>query len=400
MVSLEKRQNVSEAINADADLRRIQRLLDGETISESETPRDGIREQLLQAISAKDGLKFNEIADDLGKRKIGPDCDWCQDDFLVFLLLLGNELFGHSVSCIQRVIEARRNTPNSLPQKINEVFAALYRQEFGIDGELAFLKVPFLHVTGHLKIGARDAGKVLTEVSDSELWNQFSPFLRLLTQKAHDLVLISRTPQVAETSDELIEGFKKHAKNLTLRQWWNVLCGLPGKLVLSVIGTIFGLGLIVILFGFGVGLVEKKFNVWRERPDRVYIEKVSTTQSNLPVEVSILGSDMQNMPTTLGNSSLNVCLTCEHFSTPTPSFVIEVSHPEKAIRKAVVFIQNTETGERPFTVIPVLKEHGRYRIVLPELETSVQLVILLNIEVGPKEVVSSVINRFVLRSLQ
>jgi len=400
MVSLEQRHDLAKAIKADPDLRRIQDLLDGGTVVGGNPLKNDIREQLLLSINAKDKRKFTEIGDDLAKRKIGPDSDWCQDDFLVFLLLLGNQMFGRSVSCLQRVIDARRHTPNSLPQKINEVFAALYRQEFAIDGELAFLKVPFLHLTGDLKIGPGDAEKVLTRVSDIEIWNQFSPFLRLLTQKAHDLVLTSRAPKIAETSEELIEGFKKHASNLTVRQWWNVIWSLPGKLVLSVMGAVLGLGVIAVLFGFGKGLVEEEFNAKRERPDRVTIAEVSTTPSNLPAEVVILSTALQSIPVASGNRSLNVAVTCAPFSALTPSFVIEVSHPEKAIRRAVAFVQHSNAGERPYTVVPVQKEEGRYRLLLPELESGAQLVVLLNVEIDSKEPVDALKNRFVLRTLQ
>jgi hypothetical protein len=76
-----------------------------------------------------------------------------------------------------------------------------------------------------------------------------------------------------------------------------------------------------------------------------------------------------------------------------------VSHPEKAIRRAIGFIQYTNNGERPFTVIPVQKEEGQYRLLLPELEAGAQLVILLNVEIDSKEAVDAVRNRFVLRTL-
>lgn len=400
MVSLTQRHDLADAIRADPDLQRIQALLDGGTVVGGNALNNDVRDQLLFAIHAKDGKKFNEIGVDLAKRKIGPKSDWCQDDFLVFLLLLGNQIFGHSVSCLQQVIDARRHTPNSLPQKINEVFAALYRQEFAIDGEMAFLKVPFLHLTGDLKIGPSDAEKVLASVSDIDLWNQFSPFLRLLTQKAHDLVLISRMPQVAETSEELIEGFKKHASSLTLRQWWNVLLSLPGKLVVSVVGAALVLGLIVVLFGFGKGLAEKEFKSDRKRPDVISLKSASATPSNLPSGAAIFQTFLQNNPATAGQRVLTVTLTCEPFSAPTPSFVIEVSHPEKAIQDAIAFTQEADTGERPFTVIPIQKDAGRYRLVLPQLDAGAQLVILVNIDIGPKETEDSVKSRFVLRSLQ
>ncbi len=400
MVPLTQRHDLADAIKADPDLKRIQDLLDGGTAEGGDAPKNDVRDQLLLSISAKDRKKFNEIGDDLAKRRIGPDSDWCQDDFLIFLLLLGNEMFGRSVSCLQRVIDARRHTPNSLPQKINEVFAALYRQEFAIDGELAFLKVPFLHVTGDLKIGPRDAEKVLAGVSDIDLWSQFSPFLRLLTQKAHDLVLISRAPRVAETSDELIEGFRKHASSLTLRQWWNVIVSLPGKPVVSVVGTLLGLGLFAVLFGFGKGLADKEFNTERKRPDAISVASVSEAPPNLPAEAAILQAFLQNVPPTAGQRVLTVALTCEPFPAASPSFVIEVSHPEKAIQNAIAFTQEAATGERAFTVIPVQKDAGRYRVVLPHLEAGAQLVVLLNIEIGPKETADSMKTRFVLRSLQ
>lgn len=400
MVSLEQRHDLASVIKADPDLRRIQELLEGGAIESGDSRKNDIHEQLLLSISAKDNKKFNEIADNLSKRKISPDSDWCQDDYLIFLLLLGNHMFGRSVSCLARVIDARRHTSNSLPQKINEVFAALYREEFGIDGELAFLKVPFLHLIGELHIGPRDAEKVLKQVADIELWNQLSPFLRLLTQKAHDLVLISRAPQVAETFEELIEGLKHRASNLTIRQWWSVIWSLPGKLLLSVMSIVLGSGIIIVLLGIGNGIAEKILSAKRERPDRVTIAEISTNPSDLPVEVSILGTVLESVPVATEKRSINVALTCDPFPGPTTSFVVEVSHPEKPIRRAVAFIQDKSVGERPYTIAPVQKEDGRYRLLLPELEANSQLAVLLNVEIDAKEDLDALKRRFVLRTLQ
>jgi len=172
--------------------------------------------------------------------------------------------------------------------------------------------------------------------------------------------------------------------------------------VFSVFGAISGLGLIVVLFGFGKGLLDKDFTAKRKRPDSVPIMDVSTTPSNLPTEVATLGMVLTNMvsKTGTGNSSANIALTCESFSAPTPSFVMEVSHPEKTIRNAIAFVQYKDVGERPYTVIPVQKDEGRYRIILPEFEAGAQLVILLNIDIGLHESVESVASRFVFRSLQ
>lgn len=400
MVSLERRHELEDVIRADPGLESIQALLDGKRVVSGSVLENDVRVQLLLCLSAKDARKFDEIADGLANRRIDSDADWCQDDFLVFLVLVGNQMFGRAFPWLQRVIDARRRTPNSLPQRINEVFAALYRQEFSIDGELAFLKVPFLHLTGELKMGPADARKVLAGVSEIEIWNQLSPFLRVLAQKAHDLALTARAPQVAETSEELIGGFKKHASSLTLRQWWDLLLNLPGKLVVSLLMVVLGFSLITVLFGFGKGLAEKEFNDERKRPAAIVVANFSSPPSNLPTEATVLQASLQNAPEAPGYRVLTVAITCEPFLTATPSFVIEVSHPEKAIERAIAFIQYAYSGERPFTVIPVQKDGGRYRLVLPKLESGAQLVVLVNIEIGLEESTDSMKSRFVLRSLQ
>ena len=401
MVSLVQRHELSDAVKADDDLLRVRALLDGEAVNIASTLDNDIRGQLLLSISLSDAKKFHEIATDLSKRRIDSNSDWCQDDFLVFLLLLGNQLFEPSLSLLEQIIEARRHTRNSLPQKINEIFAALSRQEFSMDGELAFLKVPFLHLVGNLKIGSEEAGKILTGVSDARLWDQLSPFLRLLAQKAHDLALTSRTPKIAETSEELVEGFKRHASNLTIGQWRSLVWSLPAKLLVYIVSVVIGLGLVVVLFGFGRELAVNGFTDEgnRERPNQVSIEGVSTTPPSLPAEAAILKSFLQNIPATPGKNILTLTLTCDPFLDSTSSFVIEVSHSEKVIQNAIAFTQETDTGERPFTVIPVQKDSGQFRIILPPLEKGDQLVILVNIEVGPKEAEDTLKRRFVLRSM-
>jgi len=298
------------------------------------------------------------------------------------------------------VIDMRRRTTNSTPQKINEVFLSLARHEFGIDGEFCFLKIPFLHLVGELKIGRYEAEKALNALSVPGLWEELSPFFKVLAQKAYDLVLIARMPQVAETTDELIEGVKRHVKNLTMRQWFQVLVNLPGAFYLRIIILFIGFGFVTVFFGIGKALIDKEMFVNRVRPDIIIVKNVVKDKSHLPYFANIIASNYFKNSANNKKYFANISIECLEFKSPTPAFVVEVSHPDAIIINAFAFIQEFEFGERAFTVVPVQRDSGRFRLMLPKQETGNQLIIILNFEVDQDEDVAGVARRLVLRSLQ
>jgi len=205
MVSLEQRQALAAMSESDQNLKRFQMLLAGEQQPGGNLGAGEIRECLLTAISSNDAAQFKENAAKIGQRKISADSDWCNDDYLLFLLLLGNDKFGRPLNFLSRVIEVRGNNPNPIPRKINEIFGALDRQEFGMDGELCFLKIPFLRLLGKLRLTGPAARKALQEMSEPKLFEQLSPFMKLLALKAYDLVLTERQPIATETTTQLIQ---------------------------------------------------------------------------------------------------------------------------------------------------------------------------------------------------
>jgi len=79
------------------------------------------------------------------------------------------------------------------------VFAALERQEFGMDGEYCFLKIPFLYLAGKLRLDSRSSKSIIC-FDRPTLLRPFFAILKLLTQKAHDLVLTDRQPLPTETT--------------------------------------------------------------------------------------------------------------------------------------------------------------------------------------------------------
>ena len=88
------------------------------------------------------------------------------------------------------------------------------------------------------------------------------------------------------------------------------------------------------------------------------------------------------------------------FSSPTPAFVVEASHPEKPIRNAFAFTESAQDGLRPFTIVPVQRDAGRFRAILPEQPIGQRLCFVLEFEVGTNEATQSVGKRVVLRPLQ
>lgn len=132
-------------------------LLDGDQSALIGSTGGGLHEQLLTSISRSDAVRFKELGEEIGQRRITTESDWCHDDYLLFLLLLGKEKFSYPLRFLTQVMEVRRKNANPVPRKVDEVFAALDRQEFGIDGEFGFLKIPFLYLVGRLRVGPAEA---------------------------------------------------------------------------------------------------------------------------------------------------------------------------------------------------------------------------------------------------
>lgn len=401
MVSLKQRQALAASSEVDPQLKRFQLLLAGENLAEADSGGDGVREELLLAISSNDSVRFEDAAVKIGRRKISADSDWCQDDYLVFLLVLGNELFGRPLTFLTNVVEARRNNPNPIPRKINEVFAALERQEFGIDGEFCFLKIPFLRLAGKLRLGPSEASRAMRAMSEPGLFDQMSPFLQLLTQKAYDLVLTERQPLATETTTQLIDGFEAHAKDLSLYQWWRVVAALPGRMIWALVAVVAGAGLIPVLIGVGKGFVEShNSEEVRTRPTVISVAGVREPGTDLPTEALLLAKTLSRSSSVPGKRSLLITVEGAPFARATSSFVVEVSHPDKPIRNAFAFTQATTAGVRPFTVVPVQRDAGRFRAILSEQPKGQRLFFVIEFEADANEDVQSVGRRIVLRPLQ
>ena len=400
MVSLEQRRSLAVIAEADLQLKRFHLLLAGARVPGSDSEGYDLREKLLLAICSKDASRFKTTAAEVGQRRISPDSDWCQDDYLLFLLVLGNDLFGRPLAFLTKLIEARRNNKNPLARKINEVFAALERQEFGIAGELCFLKIPFLRLVGKLRLGPSEAQRAISQMADSEVFDQMSPFLKLLTQTAYDLVLTERQPLATETAAQLIEGFEHHAKDLSLRQWWRVVAALPARTILAVLAILLSLGLFTVLIGVGQRIADSYKSETRKRPASLAVAGIRVPGSDLPTEALLLARALTPPTSPPGKRSLLITIESATFVAATPSFVVEVSHPEEPINGAFAFTQGTMDGVRPFTVIPIQRDGGRFRAILPEQPRGQKVWFVLEFEVDSRHDAQSVGERVVLRPLQ
>lgn len=397
MVSLEQRQSLATIVAEDGQLNKLGLLLQGLPVNGADTKGSDVREELLFAICSKDADRFMSAAGEVAKRSVSSESDWCQDDYLLFLLLLGNDIFSRPLTFLRDVIGARHRNANPVPRKINEVFSALERGEFRIEGEYCFLKIPFLQVTGKLHLEAADAQRALTEMSQAGLFDQMSPLIKILTQNAYDLVLTERQPLPTETALQLIEGFETHAKELSLGQWWRVITALPGRTFIAAIVII--IAIVPFLFGFGVEFERSIKPEPRTRPSTLPITTVGEVGPELPSEALALANSLPRTTLSPDRHRLLISISTEPFARPTPPFVVEASHPEKPIKAAFAFVQ-TAGGARTFTVVPIEHDGGRVRAVLPEEPSGARLWFVLEFEAASNEDAVSIGRGVGLRALQ
>lgn len=382
MVSLDQRQNLATLSESNPDLKRFGFLLSGNQSATTTEFTGEIRHDILSAILSNSKQKFIDSANKISNRKISADSDWCYDDYLVFLLILGNQKFDCDLAFIEGILEIRKLDQNPLPRKINEVFSALYRKDFSVSGPLCFLKVPFLHLTNQLELDSRATLKTLESLSEPGLVSGLSPFFNMLLVKAHDLAIASQRMVSTTTFDQLAAGLELHAKNLSLRQWLKLASALPVKAFIWIGGLALAWIFSPILIGIGNKVIERDFGR-SETPSQLIIEDAANPDSILLARIpsgflALIGVD----------SAIPIHVTTHPLDNATPEFVLEVSHSKYPILEVLTYLKRDLLNDSTYTILPSIDQAGRKRVYIPRLFAGEKVAMILMVQTVEKNILN------------
>ncbi len=317
------------------------------------------------------------------------------------MLLLGSELFAAKIGCVESILTLREKNPNSSPRKINQIFRALSRREYGMEGEFCFIKIVFLHLLGKLSLSIEVACKAYEAVTKPGLLAELSPFQQLLAVKAHDLILFERKPSKLEVFPQILEAIEALHGKLSLRQAVRLGWALPLKWWISGLASL--LAILAFVFGFGQTSAEFWFkrDAERLRPTKLTISKSSdgsTTQIQIVRDLaSRLLASRQPKP---GNRLLLVQVDSSDFLKPTPKFSIEASQGNFPILEAYAFEAIESEGGQTLTVLPVQKVEGRVKALVPASDANARLVFILLFDIPSSVVLPTITGGLTLRPLE
>jgi phosphoribosyl-ATP pyrophosphohydrolase len=396
MVSLSQRQGITLQANADIELRGFYAFVFGELVDLS-TADDIPHLNLLRAISNQDKKAFEKQIDDLEKRQINDDSVWSENDALMFLFLVGLEIFDVRTELIEKVLEAREKNTNPAARKVNQVFRALSRKEYGMEGEYSFIKIVFLKLSGKLTLTSENSRQPYLSLVRSGLLDELSPFLQVLAIRAFDLILFNREPQKFENYSQILEGIENLDDKLSFRQAIRLLFRLPAKFWISAISVLFAL----LLFVFGAG---QRFNQWSLRtehqlkaPRTLSVTNISNPAQAHTVAVKVLATNLlssrQAVP---GKHLIVVAVESSQFGTSTPPFSVELSHVGSPVLDGYAFTVNGSDETEILSILPTLHTIAGLQGIVPKSDEKTKIMFAVLLEVLESEEPTE--HQFVLRS--
>lgn len=398
MVSLSQRAGITLQANADIELREFYAFVFGESVDLS-AQEDVPHLNLLRTIANRDKTGFQQQISDLERRRINDDSVWFENDSLVFLILVGSEMFEIRTELMEKVLSAREKNTNPAARKVNQVFRALSRREYGMEGEYCFLKVVFLELIGRLKLTDQIARQAYLNLTRPGLLDELSPFHQILAIRAFDLILLNREPNKFESYPQILEGIERLHDKLSFRQAVRLLFVLPAKLWLAAIPIL--LGLLVFIFGVGQKSADRWWNREQQRklPALLSTTKISEASAAGSKAIRELSSSLvssHQAPT--GSKLLVTDVDTSDFGTSTPAFTVELSHVSYPVVDGYAFAVNKTEGGEIFGILPVQKTNVGLRAVVPKSDDSTRIVFVVLLEVPISEDPRITKDQFVLHS--
>lgn len=189
MVPLSERDEIARHAKADPEMQPLFAFIFGEPWAyDKQTAYPHFL--LLRAVATDDREAALQQIAEFGRRRVSAGGSWYQDDSLIFLLLLACRKFHADSRFLEPILNARDGNPNSTGRRINDVYRALCRAEDGINGEMGFIKLPFLELARDVSpFSSADLQRAHANLIGPGLLPELPPFLQLLAIRAYDLIL-------------------------------------------------------------------------------------------------------------------------------------------------------------------------------------------------------------------
>lgn len=401
MVSLEQRDSLLLSLEDDPELREIYAFLFAKPAG-AVAENASVHLRILRCLAKPDEQAFRCELSDLEGRRITPESDWCLNDCLVFFLLLGCKKFAVEAKRLGEILAIRDRNLNPEPQKVNDIFKAIERDEYGMVGEYCFLKIPFLCLLGQLDLKNEEARRAYEELGTPGVFQRLTPFLQLLALRAHDLILFERKPTSFENFDQIVEVIERDHKSLNLRQVGRLIAAtsLKGWMVIGAIAF----PLIVAIFGFGYRLGQNwiEMDRPRERPNALGIVScvdVGTTQNASLTEVAG-AMQAQHKVVDAKDKFVVFVIQCTSFERMTPAFTVELSHASHPIVAVDAFLHNSGDSQEEIMFIATQRRDGIFRALVPKAGQGGELIFLALVEVPTNNDKAVLQSGFLVRSLE
>lgn len=368
MVPLSEREPIIRRALEEAELRPVHALIFGLKLEPLTVQTPDL--VLLSAVARRDSAAFKEQVVDLERRRISPEAAWCDNDCLVFALLLGCEIFGVETPVVANVLDVRERQRNAVPRRVNEVLRALSRKDHAPVEEFGFIKLVYEHLRGQpLRLKSDDVLRVYGTLTRPGFLEELSPFLSLLAVRAYDLIITERQPAPLEEFAQLVEGVERLGDKLSARQVRELLLAFPVKklwtlatLLLPLLGSVYAAGL-------GSREVLSAFRTTFAHPGRPERLKVVSVQDAQQIDDTFLKrlatAPPPAAPTPTAKSLFPVLVTTEAPGSPTGKYSVELFLQGASIPEGYAFSERAADAGLQRSVLPVGRSGEGIRAFVP-----------------------------------
>lgn len=217
MVSVEERISYLNKIQQIPKIKLFSDLLNGKQCDDNIANVDAAYIGFIDSLSNNNEQKFKEFYNDFSRKKPSNESLWINDDFLIFVLILGIVRYKIDRAWIKGAINAR-TTQKPEHLSINKTFSNILDDNFQSNDnlyEIVIVLQDFLN----LAISTEHLDDLYNRISNNiNLYSSQNDFLVCLSMKAMDIIIISKglpdNKEIANLRD-FVALFQKRVKTIS-----------------------------------------------------------------------------------------------------------------------------------------------------------------------------------------